>query len=171
MFAIELFNNLPSRRNTNVGTSASATPLAETLQLLMHSQEQIDSFISEKTSIDELGPNDDLLNDQGVGGDGFHELIEEYAKLFNVDMTGYLWYFHADEEGVGISIGGIFFKAPYERVTHISVTPALLLEMANKGRWDLHYPSHKLPKRRWDMIVNQVVFVLIVVWLLYSCLK
>ena len=137
----------------------------------MYSQEQIDSFIKEKTGIDKLKPGDDLLNDQGVCGDDFHELIDEYAKIFNVDMTGYLWYFHAGEEGGWNSIGGSFFKPPYERVIHIPVTPALLLESANKGRWDIQYPPHKLPKRRWDIIINQVLFVVVIAWALYSCLE
>ena len=136
----------------------------------MYSQEQIDSFIKEKTGIDKLMPGDDLLNDQGVCGDDFHELIDEYAKIFNVDMTGYLWYFHAGEEGGWNSIGGSFLKPPYERVIHIPVTPTLLLESANKGRWDIQYPPHKLPKRRWDIIINQVLFVVVIAWALYSCL-
>jgi hypothetical protein len=150
---------------------AAIQVLAKTLLSLMYRQEQIDSFIKEKTGIDKLKPSDDLLNDQGVCGDDFHELIDEYAKVFNVDMAGYLWYFHADEEGGWNSIGGSFFKPPYQRVTHISVTPALLLEIANKGRWDIKYSPHKLPKRRWDIIINRVVFVVVVSWALYSCLR
>jgi hypothetical protein len=62
--------------------------LAKTLHSFMYTQEQIDSFIKEKTSIDKLKPSDDLLNEQGVGCDDLHELIDEYAKVFNVDMTG-----------------------------------------------------------------------------------
>ena len=135
----------------------------------MCSQNEIDNFIKEKTGIDELKPSDDLLNDQGVSGDDFHELIEEYAKAFNVDMTGYLWYFHADEEGN--NIGGIFFKPPYERVTHIPVTPAMLLDFANKGYWNVMYPPHKLPKRRRDIIFNQILFIIVIAFVLYSCLK
>ena len=137
----------------------------------MYSQEQIDNFIKEKAGIDELKPGDDLMNVHGVCGDDFHELMDEYAKLFNVDMAGYLWYFHADEEGGWNSIGGSFFRPPYERVTHIPVTPALLLDIANKGRWEIQYPPHKWPKRRWDIIINQVLFVVVIAWALYSCLK
>ena len=62
--------------------------------------------------------------DKGIHGDDFHELIDEYAKVFKVDMTGYLWYFHADEEGN--SFGGSIIKPPYDRVKRIPVTPALL---------------------------------------------
>ena len=137
----------------------------------MYSQEEINNFIKEKAGIYELKPNDDLFNDQGVCGDDFHELIDEYAKTFKVDMAGYLWYFHTDEEGSWNSIGGAFFKPPNARVTHIPVTPALLLDKANKGIWDIHYPFHELPKKRWDVIINQVLLVVVLAWLLYSCLK
>jgi Protein of unknown function (DUF1493). len=137
----------------------------------MYSQEQINNFIKEKTGIDELKPGDDLMNDHGVCGDDFDELIDGYAKAFNVDISGYLWYFHTDEEGSWNSIGGSLFKPPNERVPHIPLTPALLLEMANKGYWDVQYPHHKLPKFRWDIIMNLVLLVSAIVYALYSCLK
>lgn len=135
----------------------------------MYSQEEIDNFIKEKTGINRLMPSDDLLNDKGVCGDDFHELIDDYAKNFNVDMTGYRWFFHADEEGWNI-IGGFFFK-PHKMVTHIAVTPALLRYMANKGHWDMEYPPHNLPKQRWDIIINQVLFIIVLAWAIYSFLK
>lgn len=135
----------------------------------MYSQRQIDDFIKEKIGINELRESDDLLNDKGVCGDDFHELIDEYSTTFNVDMSCYLWYFHADEEGW--NIGGFFFKPPYERVTHISVTPAMLLYCANKGYWDIQYPPHKLPKRRWDIFINQVMVIIFISLIIYSCLK
>jgi hypothetical protein len=119
----------------------------------MYSQEQINIFIRQKTGIKQLKLTDDLHDDHGVVGDDFHELIDEYARTFNVDMTSYLWYFHAEEEGQ--NIGAIFFKPPYERVTQIPVTPAMLLDFANKGSWDVYYPAHKLLSRRWDLIFNK----------------
>jgi hypothetical protein len=97
--------------------------------------------------------------------------MEEYANIFNVDMSGYLWYFHADEEGGWNSFGSLFFQPPYRRVKHIPVTPALLLEMANKGRWDIQYPAHQLPKRRWDIIIDQALLVVILAWVIKSCVS
>ena len=137
----------------------------------MYTQEQIDAFLIQNTGIDQLNPNDDLLNDQGVSGDDFHEMIDEYAKTFKVNMTGYLWYFHANEEGGWNSIGSAFFDPPYKRVSRIPITPALLLDIANKGHWDIQYPPHKLPRRRWDLLINQVLFAAVISWALYSCLK
>ena len=133
------------------------------------SQNDIDCFIKEFSGINNLNPNDDLLYDCGITGDDFHELIEKYSKQFHVDMGGYLWYFHANEEGN--SIGSSFFKPPYERVNHIPITPAKLLEFANKGHWDISYPHHVLPKRRWDLLINMILLFIVLGWALYSCLR
>jgi len=135
----------------------------------MFTQEQINDFIKEKAGSDELKPGDDLMYDQGVSGDDFDELITGYAETFHVDMTSYLWYFHTDEEGN--NMGGVFFKPPNERVPHIPVTPAMLLDFANKGHWDVHYPPHKMPKRRWDIIFNFILFAVITAWAIYSWVK
>jgi len=135
----------------------------------MFSQEQIDDFIKEKTGSSELKPTDDLMYDHGVSGDDFYELMSEYAETFQVNMAGYLWYFHTDEEGN--NIGGTFFKPPNERVLHIPVTPSMLLDFANKGHWDVHYPPHKIPKRRWDMIFNFILLLVFIAWVIYTCVK
>lgn len=135
----------------------------------MYTQEEINELIRAKTGVDDVQPSDDLRYDLGVWGDDLHELLAEYANTFSVDMSGYLWYFHTEEEGQ--NFGGGFFKPPNERVKHIPITPALLLDMANKGRWDMIYPEHRLPKRRWDIIINQALALIFLVWIVRSCLK
>lgn len=123
----------------------------------MQSIDDILKLVSDKTGCDDVNPNSDIENDLGCYGDDFHELIDEYSKKFHVDMTSYLWYFHTSEKGN--SIGGSFFKAPYERVNRIHVTPNLLLDFANKGKWDLQYPEHSIPKRRYDLLINIILLV------------
>jgi hypothetical protein len=86
-------------------------------------------------------------------------------------MNSYRWYFHAKEEGGWNSLGALFFKPPYKRVTHIPVTPKLLQDAANKGRWDLQYPPHTIPKRRWDLIINGILFLAVLLWALYTWFK
>ena len=120
----------------------------------MASYLDIETFISEKTFEKEIKPNTDIFNELGCTGDDFHELMEEYHKKFSVDMSNYLWYFHADEEGRNSGIGNIFFKPPYERVKRIPVTPQMLYKFANNGKWDLQYPTHKLPKYRIDIWIS-----------------
>lgn len=137
----------------------------------MYELEEIRNFIADKTGADlpEVTEDCDIHDDLGCTGDDFDELMQAYSSTYNVDMSTYLWYFHTDEEGQ--NIGTTFFKSPRERITHIPVTPRLLLDFANKGFWDVHYPEHKLPKRRYDIIITQVLIALLVVYLIYRCTR
>lgn len=129
--------------------------------------QQIYEALEQYIDIEIIRPDSDLKNDQGVFGDDFEEMINKYAKLFNVDMTNYRWYFHMREEGSDYSIGSILFKPPYDRVPYIPVTPQMLVDFANKGKWDIDYPPHKIPKRRVDLLVNFVVVVVFIIFVLY----
>ena len=133
-----------------------------------YSEENILTFLTDLVGREKIVSQTDIFLDLGVTGDDFHEMIEKYQKTFNVDMTSFLWYFHADEEGQ--SIGGGFFKPPYERVKRIPVTPQMLLDFANKGKWIIDYPEHTLPKRRYDLIINTILvigfFIFLTIYLL-----
>lgn len=122
----------------------------------MENLEKIKALIIDKTGVDASKVSDtiDIFEDLGCVGDDFHELIEDYAKEFKVDMSNYLWYFHGDEEGSLNSIGGWFFKRPFERVKRIPVTPNMLLEFAEAKKWNIQYPYHNIPKVRVDIIIN-----------------
>lgn len=136
-----------------------------------HSIEEIKRFIVDKTGCeyDEVKADADIDHDLGCTGDDFHELINEYSDKFNVNMESYLWYFHTYDEGHSNSIGRIFFKKPYERVKHIAVTPNVLLESACAGKWTIEYPEHELPNRRYDILINQVVVVVFIIFVIYKC--
>jgi hypothetical protein len=127
---------------------------------------EIVAFIKDQTGCDKVAENSDITEDLGVYGDDFDELIVNFSKKFNVDISSCLWYFHCCEEGN--SIGGAFFKSPDKRVKHIPVTPLMLFEFAQKGKWDIQYPDHKLPKRRYDILINQVLIVGFVIFLIYK---
>ena len=125
-------------------------------------------FVKDISGIDEINPESDIF-DLDVVGDDFYEMIEKYSESYEVDMSEYLWYFHADEEGQ--NFGGLFFKPPYRRVNRIPVTPRLLSEFAKTKKWSMKYPEHKLPNKRIDITINQilvVVFIIIVlvIWVL-----
>lgn len=85
-------------------------------------------------------------------------------------MDSYLWYFHT--RGEGWNIGSIFFKPPNKRVEQITITPSMLTKFAESGVWDVDYPNHSVPKRRYDLIINQVIVIIIVLvsigWALIS---
>ena len=129
---------------------------------------EILEFVKGLSGLEEISPESDIFN-LGVVGDDFHEMIEKYTETYGVDMTNYLWYFHADEEGQ--NFGALFFKPPYSRVDRIPVTPRLLSEFAETKKWSVNYPEHKLPKKRIDLTVNQILiiaFILIILtlWIL-----
>ena len=135
--------------------------------------DSIVEFITIQTRCEsnEVLPQSDLGNDLGVDGDDYEELISEYSKQFEVDISGFLWYFHFAEEGNGNSIGGKLFPPPNEHVLHIPVTPVMLLDFAKKGFWDLKYPEHQLPKRRYDLWINFLLIGLFLAFILYKCLS
>ncbi|HEY9176630.1 MAG TPA: DUF1493 family protein [Flavipsychrobacter sp.] len=128
--------------------------------------EEIIGFIEKRVCVDNIHPDDDLYKKHHVYGDDWFELIEAYANDFKVDCSNLLWYFHTCEEGRFNSPGKLFFKSPDEMVEYMPVTPAMLLDFANKGKWDIEYPSHEIPKTRKDTMTSQVVISILVVFML-----
>lgn len=133
-------------------------------------EKEIIEFLKKETCEDEISSDTDIFNDCGISGDDSHELIEKYQAKYNVDMSNYLWYFHCDEEGSSF-ITGMFFKPPYKRVKRIPVTPKILTDFANSKKWEIDYPEHILPKKRYDLLINQIIFSLIIIWLISSLIR
>jgi hypothetical protein len=127
-------------------------------------------FLEEFSGMEPIDQDADLFSDIGISGDDFHEMIEQFASKYSVDRTNYLWYFHTDEEGSNI-LGGLFFDPPYKRVKRIPITPLMLAEFANKGKWDIQYPVHKIPSKRYDLIINQIVFGLLLILFFIATVK
>jgi hypothetical protein len=125
----------------------------------MMTLDDICDFLSEEcgAATEEIRPGTDLYADLSVDGDDFFELAETFQSRFSVDMSSYRWYFRHGEEGW--SPGGLFFKAPQSCVERIPVTPRLLLESANSGRWMLKYPEHYIPPKRYDLTFNAILVV------------
>jgi acyl carrier protein len=112
----------------------------------MYSYADVQKFLGQELGTDEaqLSPDISLLDDLGVDGDQFDELMGEFAERFGVDMSGYLWYFHHGADD-GPDPADLFFRPQsYDQIT---VTPRLLLESANAGRWLVEYPPHRAPQR------------------------
>ena len=133
------------------------------------SQLEIIELIKKLSSEDKIESTTDIFKDAGLVGDDFDEMIEKFALKYSVDMTGYIWYFHTDEEG--LSIGSFFFAPPNEQVERIPVTPAMLAEFAKRGRWEIQYPNHKISARRYDLLVNRIIawfFLIIIILTLIS---
>ena len=125
----------------------------------MYKLDDILKFVSENTGTDNVTAYSDIDTELGCTADDFGDLMGAFAKQYKIDMSTYLWYFHTVEEGHNLSIGRSFYKTPYELVTRIPVTPGMLLKFAQKGKWDIIYPEHKIPKRRYDILINQLLIV------------
>ncbi len=118
-----------------------------------------------------LMPETRIVEDLGIYGDDFFELIESYAETFNVNMDGFLWYFHTREEG-SLNPGALIFKTPDRRVRRIPVTIAMLKGYADNGKWGTDYPEHKIPEERWDVIITWVFFTIpILIMIIAAFLK
>lgn len=136
------------------------------------SEEEIIDFLKEETYEENIISDTDVFNECGVSGDDCDELLCKYCEKYSVDMTAFLWYFHYQEEGsLNFNLGSLFFKNPYQRVKTIPITPKMLTDFANSKIWKINYPEHKLPKYRYDMIINYVFFLIILIWLISSSIK
>jgi hypothetical protein len=117
----------------------------------------IEVFVQECCGIRRtLKASDRLEEDLGITGDDYFELIDEYSKRFDVNVDGFLWYFHCHEEA--FNPGALFFPAPSSQVKRIPITLEHLLAFANSRKWDISYPPHSLARRRYDIYIT---------WLLY----
>jgi hypothetical protein len=113
-------------------------------------------FVREQTGFrGQLTEATALQSDIGVYGDDMDNLLTAYAERFGVDLSGYRWYFHTGEEGIGL--GGLFFPPPNARVQEIPITVAMLHDFAQRGRWSMEYPEHRPPRFRPDILINQLV--------------
>ncbi|ESU25632.1 hypothetical protein FLJC2902T_30820 [Flavobacterium limnosediminis JC2902] len=123
--------------------------------------DEIIKLVKEMTGADNVTENSELENDLGCTGDDFSELMEEYSKKFNVDMSNYIWYFHHYEEGNSITLNLFGYKSPAETVKQIPVTPKMLYDFSKIGKWNIEYPEHEIPNNRLANLANQILLLLI----------
>lgn len=108
------------------------------------------------------GLHGDLLAAMGAEGDDASEFLEAFADSYSVDMADFLWFFHynADEPPS-------FQRArPVDRdgrsLARIPITPSLLADAANQGRWPLEYPVHRMQVSRWPMRLMSIFLATLV---------
>lgn len=120
-------------------------------------------FLEEALGIDVkvLKPDSDLFEDFGVFGDDLFELIEVFSENYSVNVDDFLWYFHSSEEAS--SLFGMIFLPPNKRVSRIPITPDMLVQYANQKCWGVEYPTHEIPNRRWDILLSQLLFIVLLI--------
>lgn len=119
--------------------------------------EDIIDFVEKVSFRKKVKADSDLEKEIGIYGDDFYEMIEEFSIKFNVDISNFLWYFHSGKEGAIIR----FVKPPNKKVKRIPVTPLMLLDFANKGKWDIEYPPHNksIVENRVDEYYNFFILI------------
>lgn len=136
-------------------------------------RKELIALITDKVGVraEEVVPNADIEKDLGCTGDDFFELMEAYAKRFNVDMSGFLWYFHTHDESMA-TLNPLPGKPPSTQVERIPVTLNLLVEKALLGKWDLTYPPHVLQPTytRSEKIVRWLFLAVLVFFIVRSCI-
>ena len=133
--------------------------------------EEIVDFTKKELKEKDIFPDTDIFS-LGIYGDDMDEFLGSYHKKYNVNFDNYLWYFHNEEEiNNNFSIGKIFFKPPYDSVERIPITPEILTKFANTKVWEIDYPEHQLPKYRYEMILDFIIFGGIALIILYFSLK
>jgi hypothetical protein len=89
----------------------------------------------------DVSPNDSIWGDLGVDGDDAIELIAEFGKRFNVDMTGFKasdWFGPERAIGIGTLVGLAHFFwcgswGQSARIKHMYVRD--LINAAYRHRW------------------------------------
>lgn len=133
--------------------------------------EEIVDFTKKELKEKDIFPDTDIFS-LGVCGDDMDEFLGSYHKKYNVNFDNYLWYFHNEEEiSNNFSIGKIFFKPPYYSVERIPITPEILTKFANTKVWEIDYPEHQIPKFRYDVLIDQIIFGGLALIILYFSLK
>lgn len=128
------------------------------------SESEILDFIEEKTGLRPSSKQTDIVSEMSIWGDDVSELLEAFAARYDVDMSNYLWYFHTGDEGTNIL--SFIFKPPNQRVQRIPITPGLLIKSAESHHWQVAYPEHNIPKRRWDLLAGWIGIACIIVILI-----
>lgn len=115
----------------------------------MATDAEIVEFVAEWTGcpIAKIDP-DDLFGSTRIDGDDVLEFLDDYGDRYGVRMDGYVWYFHADEEGWALRSPVIIGKDG-TRLDRIPITSRMLADYSATGVWGLEYPPHTM-KRQID---------------------
>lgn len=84
-----------------------------------------------------------LQGDLGITGDALWDLLGIWAARFAVDVSGFLWYYHAPGK-TSLQLGPLRLALPSHGFKQIPITLGMLHQFAERKRWALVYPPHGL---------------------------
>ena len=85
---------------------------------------------------------EDLLATVGHDGRASKRFLKLYAMRMGVDVSPYKWWFHHRDDGV-FAIPLVALDDTGEAI-RIPLSAAMLAGFADRGRWDLTYPPHRV---------------------------
>jgi hypothetical protein len=102
-------------------------------------EQRIRTFVHEQTGLPhDMAPGTDVVDDARIYGDDVWELVEEFARRFNVRMDGFRWHHHSGPEGCNPL--WLVFKPWWAHKTHVPIRLSDLVESARRGVWVVRYP-------------------------------
>jgi hypothetical protein len=99
----------------------------------------------------------DLLGSAGLDGKAASRFLQLYAVRFRVDLRGYRWWFHHREGGV-LAMPLVALDGEGREI-RIPLSAEMLAGFAERGRWEIEYPPHRLGLRSvwWAILVFGLV--------------
>lgn len=133
---------------------------------MKYTVDDIIDFLKEQSLEEEISEKTNICDEIGIWGDDFHELIIAFEERFSVDMNEYLWYFHSEEEGSLFSIS--MFPRANEQVRRIPITPLILTDIANSGKWKIDYPEHKITNTKYNDYSSLAILIILLGIIIYQ---
>lgn len=95
----------------------------------------------------------DVLATVGHEGKASKRFLKLYAMRLGVNVSPYKWWFHHRDDGV-LAMPLVAIDAGGDEI-YIPLSAEMLAGFAERGRWDLDYPPHRLALRSiwWAVIV------------------
>lgn len=107
---------------------------------------------------------DDLLASPGMDARTASRFLRVYAGRFGVDMRGYRWWFHHRDHGA-LAMPLVALDGE-RREIRIALSAEMPAAFAERGRWDIAYPPHRLGlSSGWWAVV---VFGILALGLIYA---
>ena len=104
----------------------------------------------------------DLLGSAGLDGKAASRFLRIYAMRFRVDLRGYRWWFHHRDHGV-LAMPLVALDQDGNEI-RIPLSAEMLAGFAERGRWEVDYPPHRLGLRSawWAVLVFGIVGLVLV---------
>lgn len=121
------------------------------------------------TNVHRPAEDDDIIMALNLTDDQLAAFLRDYAAQFDVDMTGYLEYFHFSPDAAPATPAD---QLPYlpngQKAQPLPITLGHLVDAATQGRWHCEYPNHHLQKVGWKDLFQYGLIAGVAIWIVLS---